>query len=493
MIPWADDLRLSGPFTPMRFEASVEDCIVTQGEVPKELVGGLYRSGPTWKRPTRQGCNGWWTMDGMIQALTFRGDGTVDFRNRWIETPKYVLEQKHGRGMFEWDDGFADWRSYGWGDVRRDEHNAGVPAGTNWVNAMPFGGEIIVSGEQGSPPIRLDPHTLQTKGFVSWSPNLSGGLLDPASWGDGAFTAHPKWDADTGELFGYTSGDRPPFVTLHWVRPDGAIRSRELWDAPYNSNVHDMWLTKEFVVLPFQPLTIDKARCRAGGAVFGWEPERPIVIGLIRRDDLDGEVTWITADIEPQYIMHTMSANQTGETITLDAPIFDRPPIPTDDRFSAGDTFSFPGDPSNIGRWTIDLHTHTVTSERLDDRAVEFPKVDERFYGKDYQHGFWLAGNTFWNLDSIVKRNSITGEEQSYTLIQDGAAPVAVFEPSFAPRSRDAAEGDGYLIVPVCQFMENRSQFVLFDTSDVSDGPIATIGLPFQIGWTPHGHWMNYD
>ena len=494
MIPWAaEDMRLAGPFTPMRFEATIEDCIVSQGEIPADLVGGLYRSGPTWKRPTRQGCNGWWTMDGMVQALTFRGDGTVDFKNRWIRTPKYLLEQEQGRGMFEWADGFEDWRSYGWGDVTRDEYNAGVPAGTNWVNAMPFGGEIIVSGEQGSPPMRIDPHTLETKGFVSWSPNLSGGLFTRSSYGDGAFTAHPKWDADTGELYGYTSGDVAPYVTLHWVRPDGSIRSRALDDAPYASNVHDMWLTKEYVVIPFQPLTIDQGRCATGGAVFGWEPDRPIVIGLIRRDNLDGEIVWITADIDPQYIMHTMSANQSGDIFELDAPIFERPPIPTDDRFKPDDPFYFPGDPSNVGRWTIDVAKRTVKSERLDDRAVEFPKVDERYYGKDYEHGFLLSGETFWNLNSVVKRNTRTGTEQTYKLIPDGGTPVGVFEPSFAPRFADAAEADGYLIVPICQFMENRSKFVFFDTSDIEQGPVATIDLPFQIGWTPHGHWMNYD
>ena len=108
--PVPDDVRLKGPFQPMRFEATVEDCVVTEGEIPKDLAGGFYRVGPTWKRPTQQGTNGLLSMDGMVQALVFH-DGRADFRNRWVRTPKYVAEERAGRGLFQWSDGgFGNWR-----------------------------------------------------------------------------------------------------------------------------------------------------------------------------------------------------------------------------------------------------------------------------------------------------------------------------------------------------------------------------------------------
>ncbi|MDE0364106.1 MAG: carotenoid oxygenase family protein [Gammaproteobacteria bacterium] len=63
--------------------------------------------------------------------------------------------------------------------------------------------------------------------------------------------------------------------------------------------------------------------------------------------------------------------------------------------------------------------------------------------------------------------------------------------PTFAPRSADAPEGDGYLIVPVSRFTENSSEYLIFDTQGIDAGPLATIELPVQIGWTPHGHYMD--
>ncbi|HEV7535847.1 MAG TPA: carotenoid oxygenase family protein, partial [Acidimicrobiia bacterium] len=211
---------LRGPFKPMRFEATVEDCIVTEGEIPRALNGGFYRNGPAWKRPSKQGCDTAFAMDGMIQALVFR-DGRVDFRNRWVRTPKYLAEERAGRGLFEWSDGgFGDWRTWALGDVVRDEFTAGVPQGTNAVNVVPFAGEVLALGEQGSPPVALDPVTLETRGIVGWSTKLSPGIVPPACFGDAAFTAHPKWDSGTGELYGWAYRDEEPYVTLHWVTPD---------------------------------------------------------------------------------------------------------------------------------------------------------------------------------------------------------------------------------------------------------------------------------
>lgn len=487
--PYPQKMWLMGPLTPMRFEATVEDCIVAEGEIPLDLNGGFYRVGGTWKRPTRQGLYGPFTLDGMVQALTFR-EGRVDFKNRWIRTPKYAAEERAGTALFDWTDGdFGDWRAFGWGEVIRNELTHGVPQGTNNVNIVPFAGELLALGEQGSPPVALDPITLETTGVVPWSAQLSAGMHPKACFGDAAFTAHPKWDPETGELFGWAYSDQQPYTTLHWVKPDGTVRSRPLDDAPYAALTHDMWLTEHFVVLPFQPLIVGLDRMNDGKAFYDWRPDLPVVLALIRRDDFEAPIRWLTIDVEAEYVLHTLSANHSGDILTLDAPIYDHPPFPTEETNPIGQDY-VPMSTTKMGRWTVDLVAGTVKSERVDDRAVEFPKVDERFYGKPYEWGFLMAGPEMWSLRTVVRRNVRTGTEDSYTLKTD--SPVSVFEPTFAPRSADAPEADGYLIVPMSRFAEHLSEFLIFDTSDVAAGPIARIEMPFQIGWTPHGHWMDF-
>lgn len=495
-FPLPNDTAFRGPFQPMRFEATVEECIVSEGEIPQDLAGGFYRCGPTWKRPTAQGNNPLLSMDGMVQGLVIR-DGRADFRNRWVRTPKYLLEERHGRGMFEWtDNGFGDWRDNAYGDVRRDCYNQGVPQGTNNINIFPFGGEVVATGEQGGPPIAIDPITLDTRGIVPWSPKLSPGLHVPAAYGDAGFSAHPKWDHDTGTLYGWAYRDTPPYVTLHVVHPDGAVESRALDDAPYNTVAHDIWLTPEWIVMPFQPFTIDKRKVTEKQlGIWGWDSELPIMLALIPRHDITGEVRWITTDLPPQYVMHTLSANVADGKLMLDAPIFNRPPFPFEQDFEVGDDVAlfFSIAKSYLGRWTIDLSTGAAKSEQLSDRPSELPKVDERFYGKGYTWGYQVGGvvkRSGMSMNSLVVTNMHTLAEQSYQI--RGDQPAAVLEATFAPRSPDAPEGDGYIIVPVSWWAERRGEFQIFDTYDITKGPICRIDIPFIMGWTPHGHWMDF-
>jgi carotenoid cleavage dioxygenase len=480
----------------MRFEATVEECVVSQGEIPRELSGGFYRTGPTWKRPTQQGTNPLLSMDGMVQGLVL-DNGRADFRNRWIRTPKYLLEERNQRGMFAWTDGgFHDWRDFAYGDVERNRFNRHTPQGTNNINIFPFGGEMVASGEQGGAPIAIDPITLETKGIVPWSSQLSPGLHQPVAYGDNAFAAHPKWDHDSGKLYGWNYRDTAPYVTMHIVHPDGTVDSRHLWDAPYNTVAHDVWLTPQWVVMPFQPFTVDKKKVTdAGLGIWGWDESLPIVLALIPRDDLDAEVRYLKTDLPAQYVMHTMSANITDGKLTLDAPIFNRPPFPFEQDFSQGDDVAlfFSIAKSHLGRWTVDLATGTTTSEQLSDRPSELPKVDERYYGKGYTWGFQVGGVVKKNgmsMNSLVVTNMKTMAEQVHQIRTGG--PTAVLEATFAPRSPDAPEGDGFVIVPISWWGEKRGEYQIFDTDDITQGPVATIDLPFAFGWTPHGHWMDF-
>jgi carotenoid cleavage dioxygenase-like enzyme len=493
-IPEGNSLR--GPFQPMRFEATVDECIVTAGEIPKDLAGGFYRIGPAWKRPTKQGTVAGLTSDGMVQGLVF-DNGRADYKNRWVRTPKYLLEEQHGRGMFEWlDCGFGDWRDTGFGEVTRDEFNRGVSQTTAGTNVFPFAGEMIATHEQGGPPIALDPITLKTKGVVPWSTKLSEGMLPQAAYGDTAFAAHPKWDHKTGDLFGWTWSDEQPYLTMHTVHKDGTVTSREIWDAPYATVAHDAWLTQEWVVMAFQPFIPDKKRYREEKLnVWGWKPEHPIHLALIPRNDPAKPVRWIKTDLEPQYIMHTMSANVVGDQLLLDGPIFNRPPFPFEQDFKDGDDVAlyFNIAKSYLGRWVVDLTTGSVKAEQLSDRPSELPKVDERFYGQGYRWGYQVGGvvkRGGMKMNSLVVTDMETLSDSEYQIRHD--EPAAVMEATFAPRGPDSPEGDGYIIVPVSWWADKRGEYQIFDTDDITQGPIAKIELPFMIGWTPHGHWMDF-
>ncbi|AFR48194.1 carotenoid oxygenase family protein [Gordonia sp. KTR9] len=488
-----------GVFWPMAFEATVPELRVVEGEIPKDIYGGLYHNGPTVHYPARQGIESVFTTDGMVQGLILE-NGKASFRNRWVRTPKFLAEEAAGRALFDWEDCEVskDWRAMGLGDIIRNEQTEGVSNNTAMVNAFPFAGEIYACGEQVGSPIRLDPLTLETKGFPEWGAGLSRGIREPVDAFDGNMSPHPKWDAKTGLLYGWGYSDRPPYVTLHWVYPDGTMRSRPITDAPYNTVAHDAWLSENYFILPFQPFTLSSEKANKGLGGYGWEVEKPIMLALVDRFNIDAEIIWVTAELPPQYMMHMLSANEVGDTIQLDGPLFGRPPFQTDDMSAPGDPFIpfFQVAPSKLGRWTIDLRTKTVKSEVLDDVMCELPKIDERFFGQPYDWGVIVGGSPSdsrkgaMRMDTLIRRNMRTGSDRRVRLTND--KHETPFEPAFIPRAIDAGEGDGYLIVPISKFAAHLGEFQIFDTDDIAAGPICRIELPFHMGWTPHGHWMDF-
>jgi carotenoid cleavage dioxygenase len=477
-------------FPAMHFEATVDDCIVIEGEIPRQIEGGYFRNGPSKRRPARAGRDAFFAIDGMIQGLIL-SEGKAAFRNRWVRTPKFLAEERAGRALFEWSDAkYNDFRYWGLGEVARDEYTMGIPQGTNFVNVFPFRNEIFAVGEHCA-PIAMDPLTLETKGYPSWSGELAAGMFDPVCEGDASFAPHPKWDHSTGTLYGWSYKDKPPYVTLHWIDRDGKVSSREVWDAPFNTFAHDAWLTESYLVIPFQPFYMSLDRLADEHAVLGWDPSLGTVLALIPRDDINGAITWVQAEFETQHILHTMSANEIDGQVILDGPIFTKPAFQVEPEWNAGDDYVpfWKVAKSVMGRWVVDPVRGTVKSERTGGMAVELPKIDERFYGRPYEWGLALCGvKRGMAFDSMLRHNVRTGEEQIYTPRRDG--PLAVYEPSFIPRSTDAPEGDGYILLPISHHVLNTGEFHILDTDDISAGPIARIHLPFAMSWTPHGHWM---
>jgi len=480
----------SGVNTPMRFEAVVEECIV-DGEVPADLNGGYYINGTTWQRPTLQGTNAFKSRNGMVQAYIFK-EGKVSYRNRFTRTPKYLLEERLGRSVFEYHDAFGDWRDTCVLPKRGNRLTDGVPEGGASTNTFPWysstGGSILTANEQSIVPVELDPLTLETKGLVFWSNQLSPGIS-----GTPAFTAHPKWDHDSGEVFGWTIRSEKPYVTLHFVQPDGSVKTRPMDDAPHACAVHDGWLTPEFLVLPFTPLYTSHDRpLKQQLPTYGWDPTLPSCVALVPRS-LEGQIRYIYTDFPPEYCLHTVGAHQADDKIYLEGPIYDRAPYPTDpDQLPKG--AAHPPIPAAVyGRWIVDLRSGKIRSERIGNIACEFPKMDERYYGKNFQNGFYLAGGggNLFAFDTVVHRNVVTGEERSWTYEHD--TPLAIVEPTFAPRSYGSPEGDGYLLAPVILHGDRLGELLIFDTADIARGPVAVVKLPFQTGWISHGHYMDFN
>ena len=154
-----------------------------------------------------------------------------------------------------------------------------------------------------------------------------------------------------------------------------------------------------------------------------------------------------------------------------------------------------------LTRWTVDMNQNEegYKSTRLSEMIGEFPRLDDRRAGKSYRYGWMVvidpsqpvemkggsAGG--WVMNTLGMVDLETGEEQKWW-----CGPVSsIQEPCFVPRSPDAAEGDGWIVM-VCNRLEERgSDLLIFEATNIAKGPIATINIPVRLRFGLHGNWAD--
>jgi carotenoid cleavage dioxygenase len=146
-------------------------------------------------------------------------------------------------------------------------------------------------------------------------------------------------------------------------------------------------------------------------------------------------------------------------------------------------------------RWTFDPNgkTDTFTEQALDDHPGEFPRLDERFTGLPYRHGYFQVGAV---TDASIGRDKRNGV--AHIDLQTGRVgswmPAAVDfcgEPIFVPRSTDSAEGDGFLLSVIYRGETGCSDLAVFDASQVEAGPLALAHLSHRVPAGFHGNWRD--
>jgi carotenoid cleavage dioxygenase len=453
---------LSGNFAPVRSEDDFAALPIT-GEIPASLSGSYYRNGPNPQFEPRDPNHHWFAGDGMVHAFHVNG-GKVSYLNRYVHTPKYELEHAAGKSLFG---------TFG-NPMTSDPSVAGKDGGVSNTNIVWHAGKLLAL-EEGHQPYRLDPVTLQSEGYLDYAGTMK------------RFTAHPKIDPETGEMvfFGYSIGEMPFTNTVAYgvVDRNGKVTRLEKFEAPFSSMVHDFMVTRNYALFPILPLTGSLQRAMSGGPAFAWEPQKGSHIGVLHRKAGIDTMRWFTTDA--CYVFHPMNAWDEGDKIHCDVMEYPVAPL-----FPMLDGSPPRNTSAKLVRWTFDLSdgSNTIKRTPLDDMAGEFPRLDERRTGLSYRHGYFAA-NTRDNgkvvFNAISHYDHQTGKRVDYQFA-DGDVPG---EPVFVPRSKSAAEGDGWLVATLYRAATDTSDFVVFDATDIRPGPVGAAHLPRRVPFGFHGNW----
>ncbi|WP_305096224.1 carotenoid oxygenase family protein [Croceibacterium aestuarii] len=479
---FSGDPFTTGFWAPTRFEADLHDCEI-EGDIPEGIDGTFYRAAVDRRYPPRHPLDIPYNADGAIDMFRIRG-GRCDFRSRYVRTPRYVAERKARRALF--------------GAYRNRSTNDPAAAGLsmNTANTTPivFGGNLLALKES-SPPMRLDPHTLET--FEEY--DFDGRMTAES------FTAHPKIDPLTGEMLAFSyeaRGDLSDDLAIHFLAPDGTLE-RTVWvKAPVVSMMHDWAITDRHVVLPTTGMVTSRERLEAGQNHWAYDPRVPAYVGIMPRDGEAKDMRWFKGPPDRAMLIHTTNARTVGDKVIVDTPVARgnfNPQFPNLD----GGSFDHEARKNTIRRWTFDLASSSDTwQEEILFQGVtptSFTRMDDRFLTQDFRWSFNLLHDPAFAFDNARTRVPMRGnwnawyrfDHQGGSIDKFSAGPThELFEAQFVPRRADAPEGDGWLIGVANDYAEMTSELVIADAQYLADGPVARVKLPFRLHMQVHGWWV---
>ena len=209
------------------------------GEVPRDLVGTLYRNGPAVFELGEHKLAHPLDGIGMMSAWTFGGDGTCTFRSRFVRTEAHVKEQR------------ALEKGYTGPPITKAFFSGGKGEPKNCANtgAVHWGGRLLALYEAAL-PVELDPaglHTIGVTRIVQSLPSRS------------SFTARPKYDPAGDRLVGMRYSPLAANAEVQFFEYDDAWQcvAKTKMGLKGHAIVHDFGVTRNYFVVHQAPSTLN--------------------------------------------------------------------------------------------------------------------------------------------------------------------------------------------------------------------------------------------
>jgi all-trans-8'-apo-beta-carotenal 15,15'-oxygenase len=428
------------------------------GTIPDFLRGTYYLNGPA--RFARAGLQyrHWLDGDGMVCALRFER-GRVCFTNRFVRSHKFVAEETAGHPIF---------RTFGTAfEADQIKRGIALESPVN-VSVYPYGRRLLAFGEQGL-PWELDPLTLETRGVFTFGDRLND--VSP-------FSAHPKLDPTTGEMFNFGISFSPtqPRLNVYHFGAHAKLLYRKRLQLDYPCSVHDFSLSPSYAVFYLSPYILDmEMLIREGRTLMDalqWEPERGSQLRIVSRDS--GEEA-ATIPIGQRYCLHLINCFEADHHLMVDVIEYDRPLY---DQYQVVPDLFTEVSAGQPVRFVVDMKSRELIERReIDYRlAPDFPSIDPRRVTQAY-NDFWMLGMSATGrrgrkfFDQLVHAN--WAEATAGDIYQAPAMQYLGGEPIFIGDPGD--QRTGAILCQVFDAEHMTSAFALFDAFHVASGPVAML------------------
>jgi all-trans-8'-apo-beta-carotenal 15,15'-oxygenase len=445
---------------------------ITSGSLPEGLRGSLYHNGPARLRRGDQHVGHWIDGDGAILGLHFTDDG-VSGVYQYVKTDGYQAEEKSGKLIFG---GYGTLASGGllnrlFSPLMKNPANTSV---------LPLPNKLLALWE-GGPPHAVNLETLDTYGIDTL------GALDRNSF----FSAHPKCDPQTGEIYNFGLGyGRKGSLNIYHSSSDGRILRRATIDLDYQPYFHDFILTEKYLIFFVPPLRMNPlpllARLRSFSDSLAWSPSEGTRIIVVDRQTLN-VVSY--GETEPWFQWHFGNGyvDANGDVV---ADVIRYDDFRINQYFKeivTGRTQTA----AESALYKLRLNPQTgklVETHKVLNASCEFPVVAPDRVGRQWDRTYFLmhqsktdVGQKIWN--TIGCFDYQTGKV-TQTRMGEDCYPM---EPVYAPDSKSPRQN--WILTVVFDGSLRRSEVWVFDADRIHEDPICKIELPEPIPTGFHGVW----
>jgi len=446
---------------------------IIEGEIPADLRGSLYRNGPARLSRGKQRIGHWFDGDGAILGVHFTGTGASGVY-RYVKTEGYLDEQQKDAYIYP-NYGMTAAGAF-WNNWLRSIKNA---ANTS-VLALP---DRLLALWEGGKPHALDLETLQTIGIDELS-----ALTDKQP-----FSAHPKVDPVTGNIFNYGVGAGVNAVlNLYRCDPTGKLEQQNAHTLSGLPLIHDFCFAGQYLVFLVSPVRVSIPSVALGQKSYSdaleWQPELGTEILIFDRDDLSlisrGKTeSWFQWHFANGYV------NDDGNIVTEFTRYEDFATNQYLKEVASGSTETKA--PGSLWSLTIEPQTAKVISnQQILAACGEFPLVSPAKVGQDWRY-------TYLN----VHRDGVTHGEELFNAIarydrETGKMAIADLgdnfypsEPIFVPSQNNPEQG--WILTVVYDGNCDRSEVRIYHSDRLSEASVCRIALPSVIPPGFHGTWKG--
>ncbi|KAL7258298.1 hypothetical protein ACSBR1_004426 [Camellia fascicularis] len=429
----------------------------------------------------------------MIHGLRIK-DGKATYVSRYVRTSRLKQEEFFGGSKFmKIGDlkGFFGLLMVNMQMLRAKLKVLDVSYGTGTGNTalIYHHGKLLALSEADKPYVLkvLEDGDLQTLGMLDYDKRLAH-----------SFTAHPKVDPFTGEMFTFGYSHTTPYITYRVISKDGFMHDPVPITIPEPIMMHDFAITENYAIFMDLPLFFKpKEMVKENKLIFTFDATKKACFGVLPRYAKDELlIKWF--ELPNCFIFHNANAWEEGDEVVLITCRLENPDL---DMVNGTVKEKLENFGNELYEMRFNMKTGLASQRKLSAPAVDFPRVNESYTGRKQRFVYATTLDSIAKVTGIIKFDLHAEPESGKTKLEVGGNIQGIFdlgphrfgsEAIFVPRDPGitSEEDDGYLIFFVHDEVTGKSAVNVIDAKSMSADPVAVVELPHRVPYGFHAFFV---